>query len=129
MIKRTSKSEQGNIGLGRAIAYFVEAGYIVSIPLNDCQKYDLIVENGGILQRVQVKTSAFQQNKSSWTVQLRTTSANTKAYTARPFDKTSCDLLFILTDDMSMYCIPTKQINAVNSITVGNKYQEYRVDS
>lgn len=42
-----------------AIAYFSTNGYTVSIPLNDTQDYDLIVEKNGILQRVQVKATGY----------------------------------------------------------------------
>lgn len=38
-----------------AIAYFSTNGYTVSIPLNDTQDYDLVVEKDNILQTVQVK--------------------------------------------------------------------------
>ena len=37
-----------------AIAYFSTNGYTVSIPLNDIQDDDLIVEKENLLQRVQV---------------------------------------------------------------------------
>lgn len=127
MIKRSSKSEQGNIGLGRAIAFFVENGYVVSIPLNDCQKYDLVVEKDSIISRVQVKTSTYQQNKSSWTVRLATASGNTVKNTVTPFDNTACELLFILTNDMTMYCIPTNKVDAKHTLNVGNKYEDYKV--
>lgn len=43
MIFNTNK-EKGNAALGLAIAYFSSNGYTVSIPLNDTQDYDLIVE-------------------------------------------------------------------------------------
>ena len=36
-----TNKEKGNSGLGMAIAYFTTSGYIVSIPLNDTQDYDL----------------------------------------------------------------------------------------
>ena len=39
-----TNKEKGNTGLGIAIAYYTSNGYIVSIPLNDTQDYDLIVE-------------------------------------------------------------------------------------
>ena len=43
MIFDTNK-EKGNSALGIAIAYFSTNGYIVSIPLNDTQDYDSIVD-------------------------------------------------------------------------------------
>ena len=46
---------QGSIGLGQAIACFTKLGYIVSVPLNDSQDYDLIVEIDNKLYKVQVK--------------------------------------------------------------------------
>lgn len=40
---KTNK-EKGNSGLAMLIAYFTTNGYTVSIPLNDTQDYDLIIE-------------------------------------------------------------------------------------
>ena len=40
---KTNK-EKGNTGLGIAIAYYSMNGYTVSIPLNDIQDYDLVIE-------------------------------------------------------------------------------------
>lgn len=39
-----SNKNIGNSSLGIAIAYFTNKNYTVSIPLNDTQDYDLIVE-------------------------------------------------------------------------------------
>lgn len=43
MIFSTNK-EKGNSALGIAIAYFSTNGYTVSIPLNDTQDYDIVIE-------------------------------------------------------------------------------------
>ena len=43
MLIETNK-EKRNAGLGVSIAYFSSNGYVVSIPLNDTQDYDLIIE-------------------------------------------------------------------------------------
>lgn len=59
------KSHQGNVGLGRAIAYYTEKGYTVMLPLNDTQKYDLVIDKDGLLQRVSVKTTQFIANKKN----------------------------------------------------------------
>ena len=39
-----TNKEKGNTSLGVAIAYYSSNGYTVSIPLNDTQDYDLIVD-------------------------------------------------------------------------------------
>ena len=49
------KSHQGNIGLGRAIAYYTSKGVPVLIPLNDTQPYDLVVEKMENYKKYQLK--------------------------------------------------------------------------
>ena len=50
MIFETNK-DKGRAGLSAAIAYFGMNGYNVSIPLNDTQDYDLVVEKDNIFQK------------------------------------------------------------------------------
>ena len=57
-MKFNSNKEKGNTGLGIAIAYYSANGYTVSIPLNDTQDYDLIVDKDNILKKVQVKATS-----------------------------------------------------------------------
>ena len=56
MIFNTNK-EKGNSSLGIAIAYYSSNGYTVSIPLNDTQDYDLIIDKNNVLKKVQVKST------------------------------------------------------------------------
>lgn len=119
-------SLQGNMGLGKAIEYFTSHQYVVSIPLNDTQSYDLIVEKDNIVSRVQVKTTRYSETPNTYTVQLKN-AGGTGNKQVRPFDNTKCELLFILTGNNKIYLIPTKDITAKNSINIGNKYIEYEV--
>ena len=121
-------SMQGNLGLGKAIEYFTSHSIPVAIPLNDTQKYDLIADFNGKLQRISVKTSRATENGKSFAVQLRNTvgiSCNNKI---RPFDNESCDYLFIYTINEEYYLIPSKEVTAINSINVGPKYYDYLVE-
>lgn len=124
-------SLQGNIGLGKAIEYFTSKCIPISLPLNDTQSYDLIADFNGGLQRIQVKTTRFTETQGkSYAVQLRNCGGNrTGKARAIPFDNTSCDYLFVYTAANKMYLIPSKNIDATNSITVGIKYAEYEVNS
>ena len=124
------QSKQGNLGLGKAIGYFVSKGIPVSIPLNDTQPYDLVVDIDNELKKVSVKTSRNTNNGISYSVQLRNTGGNrTGSIRQVPFDKNSCDLLFIYTADEKMYLIPSSIVTAVNSICVGSKYTEFIVEN
>lgn len=66
------KSHQGNVGLGRAIAYYTANCIPVMLPLNDTQKYDLVVDKDGQLLRVSVKTTqGMNKNNTYYVVQLK----------------------------------------------------------
>ena len=47
----------GNIGEAMAISLFVKHGIPIAIPFGDNEKYDLIAEFNGKLNKIQVKTS------------------------------------------------------------------------
>ena len=121
-------SLQGNLGLGKAIEYFTSHSIPVAIPLNDTQKYDLIADFNGKLQRISVKTSRCTDNNISFAVQLRNTGGSSGDNKTRPFDKNSCDYIFVYTAKEELYLIPSSIIEAKNSICVGPKYNDYLVN-
>lgn len=123
------QSIQGNLGFGKAIEYFTSQGITVAIPLNDTQKYDLIADFNGGLQRVQVKTSRSTRNGKSYDVLLKNCGGTSKGSKIRPFDNSSCDYVFIVTAADKYYLIPAENITATNSLAVGIKYTEYEVKS
>ncbi len=53
--KRDTKS-MGDASEAALVALFVQAGYLVSIPFGENHRYDLIVDGGNGLRKVQVKT-------------------------------------------------------------------------
>jgi hypothetical protein len=118
---------QGNIGLGKAIEYFTSQCLTVSLPLNDTQGYDLVVDFDGVLSRVQVKTSRNKQSSGSFEVLLKRSGGASGKHRIKLFDKTSCDHLFVYTSDGRMYLIPTTAVDSTSSIKVGSKYAEYEV--
>lgn len=126
MWKSDYKSLQGNIGLGVAIAYFTSKGLPVSIPLNDTQKYDLVVEIDGELKKVQIKTTSFKVY-SNFTVQLKNSGGSSGKSTIRYFEKDDVDFLFILTIEQDMYLIPSKEINAKSSLSLNASREKYKV--
>ena len=52
------RKELGRLGLSYAITYFTKQGYTISVPLNDTQWYDLIIECNGVFKTVQCKATA-----------------------------------------------------------------------
>lgn len=57
-----NNSYLGRIGLSKCIDYYTVLGYTVSIPLNDTQWYDLIVEKDGVFKTVQCKATNTKSN-------------------------------------------------------------------
>ena len=121
--------QQGNIGLGSAIQYFTQNLYLVSLPLNDSQDYDLVVEDrDGTLKKVQVKTSTQLNEYGTYSVNLRVLGGNSKSnYVHKKANEVIYDWLFILCDNGDRYLIPKDIIKDLKStITVGKLYQEYK---
>lgn len=128
--KCKNTKQQGNIGLGSAIQYFSQKLYTISLPLNDSQDYDLIVEDyDGTLKKVQVKTSSQRTEYGSYTVNLRVLGGNSKQnYVHKKGDETIYDWLFVLCDNGDRYLIPKEVIKDLKShVTVGKSYQEYKL--
>ena len=127
-IRRSNPRLQGLIGLGAAIDWFTRNGYFVAIPLNDSQPWDLVVEDAaGTVSRVQVKTTTFRNSKGRYVAMLATAGGNQSFSTRKLFDPCKSELLFILTDSAAVYVIPCAEVRAVSSLTLGARYERYRV--
>lgn len=52
----SSPSSRGNLSESKVLTKYIEAGFVVSVPFGGCAPYDLIVDTGTRLLKVQVKT-------------------------------------------------------------------------
>lgn len=121
-----TNKEKGNFGLGIAIAYFSTNGYTVSIPLNDTQDYDLIVEKENNFQTVQVKTTGCKTKYGNYQVALKSC-GGTKGKTYKTIIDTKVDLIFIVSTDFSMYLIPKEKIKNRSTLNLCKGYEKYKV--
>lgn len=122
------KSHQGNVGLGRAIAYYTANCIPVLLPLNDTQKYDLVVDKDDQLQRVSVKTTqGMNKTGKYYVVQLKNCGGASGKSTIRHFDNTSCDILFIVTIEGTLYEIPAKDVEVSGQLTLTEDWNKYIV--
>lgn len=125
MIFNTNK-EKGNTSLEIAIAYYSSNGYTVSIPLNDTQDYDLLVDKDNMVKKVQVKSTACKTKYGNYQVALKSC-GGTKGTTYKTVIETKIDELFILTEDLGIYIIPIGEINNKSTLNICDKYDKYRV--
>ena len=96
MLDITNK-QRGNCGLGIAIGYFSTNGYTVSIPLNDTQDYDLLIDKDNNIKSVQVKYTTCKTKYGNYQVALKSC-GGTKGRTYKTVRDTNVDYLFIATD-------------------------------
>ena len=121
-----SNKEKENSGLGIAIAYYSTSGYIVSIPLNDTQDYDLIVDKNNISKKVQVKATSCKTRYNKYQVALKSC-GGTKGKTYKTIINTNIDEVFIVTDSMDIFIIPIEKIKNKSTLNLCDKYEKYRI--
>lgn len=122
-----TNKEKGNSALGIAIAYFSTNGYVVSIPLNDTQDYDLIVEKNGKYYSIQVKATSCKTKYGIYQVSLKSC-GGTRGKTYKTVIDTNIDYLFVVTDKIDIYLIPKKVITNRSTLNLCEKYEKYKVN-
>ena len=119
---------QGSIGLGQAIAYFTKKGYVVSLPLNDSQDYDLIVEIDSVLYKIQVKTTNIKSRSGYYQPYIRQTCKNTKRNYTKPATELKYDFLFITTSSFENWLIPKEIIKDIRvSFVLNENFNKFKV--
>lgn len=114
-----------NVGLGQAIAHFTSLNYSVSIPLTESQRYDMIVDDGVNLYRVEVKTT----NTLDSCIDFRTKGGNqTWSGEIKRITTEECDLVFCYSmATKEAYLFPVSVVAGRATMRLFNKYNEYRV--
>ena len=107
---------KGDIAVSQAIARFTKTGYDVALPLTESAAYDLIVDTGKGLKRVQVRYSSVKE------VALRRIHSNSKGYVVKKTRANAYDWLYILKNTDEEYLIKSCLANR-NSITPTAEYR------
>lgn len=125
---RLSPKQQGDLGEADAIATLARLGGEVSVPLFSSPDYDLVVDFGDGLLRVQVKTSTVLE-RDRYVVHTATNGGN-RSWSGRVklFSRSRCDLLFVLVADGRRWLIPAAAVDGRTSLRVGGpKYSEFEL--
>lgn len=124
MIFKTNK-DKGRAGLAAAIGYFGMNGYTVSIPLNDTQEYDLLVDNGDNILKISVKATSQRSQYGVSIVNLRNMGGTNGTVYGREKDKNN-DYVFVINEIEEKWLLP-KAVLTNNSINLGEKYNQYKL--
>ena len=90
---------KGDIAVTVAIATFTKMGFDVALPLTESAPYDILVDDGDMIARVQVRFSSTKD------VELRRIHSNSKGYVIKKTKKDAYDWLFILNNVGEEYLI------------------------
>ena len=117
----------GRNELKMAINYFTINGYTVSIPINDTQWYDIVVEKDGLFQTVQCKAT------SGDVIDFRSTGGTKGIEYDNLLNHSELDYLFCVNGNLEMWLIPIKDITTTKQITLrtehtknGQGFQTYK---
>lgn len=91
---------KGDIGVTQAIATFTRFNYDVSLPITESAAYDIVVDDGKKIYRVQVRYWGGVE------VDLRRIHSNSKGYVIKKPSANVYDWLYILKSNGEEYLIP-----------------------
>lgn len=124
----TNPSKQGDIGEAAAIFAYTRAGYVVSRTLFDSASYDLLIDDGSNILRVQVKTTGYKSKYGRYRADLRVNGGNRSRSTVKKAKDGDFDILFVLSDDGRAWSIPYRELGGSSIITLGEKYDEFSLE-
>lgn len=96
-----STQRKGDRATAQAIATFTALGYDVSIPLTESAAYDLVIDDGEALRRVQCKFASGRQ------VDLRRIHSNSHGYVVKTVMPRAYDWLYVLRADGHEFLLMT----------------------
>lgn len=115
LVMRTTQ-RKGDIASAHAVARFTAMGYDVSIPFTESAAYDLVVDTGRKMARVQVRYCSTRQ------VALRRVHSNSRGYVVKKTSVNAYDWLYIYKHDGEEYLIKAC-LSGRNSIVPTAKYK------
>ena len=116
-MKADDNKSKGKAGLAVAIGYYGSIGYTVCVPLNDTQEYDLIVDDGESLRKVQVKCTGRVNKHGRYEVAVRSC-GGTKGTPYSYVKDTNIDTLFVVCTNGWLFEIPKEKITQKTTINL-----------
>jgi len=107
---------KGDIVVSRAIVRFTTMNYDVALPLTESAAYDLIIDTGEELKRVQVRYT------STGEVALRKIHSNSKGYVVKKTQENAYDWMYVFKSTGEEYLIKKCLANR-NSIKPTEEYR------
>ena len=92
---------KGDTAVAQAIATFTKMGYDVALPLTESASYDLLLDVGNDVKRIQVRYTGNGE------VDLRRVHSNSQGYVVKKSKENAYDWLYVLKSSGEEYLIKT----------------------
>ena len=115
---------KGRTGLSIAIGYYGSKGYTVCLPLNDTQDYDLIIDKGNYLQKVQVRCTGRVNKRGRYEVSVKSCGGTCGTVYSR-VKETDIDILFVVCTNGWLFEIPKEKITQNSTINLFNEKSKF----
>lgn len=116
-----NSKKKGSLAIGEAIAYFTNKNHSVFIPVSDCDKYDLVINENGTFKKIQCKYSNDKANSGGFIVDLRTFGGYRDKTYHNKYIEEDFDYLFVSCSDKTKYLIPIEKIISRSQLVLGGK--------
>jgi len=125
-----NSKEKGDLSVIAAINFYGSLGYEILLPIGDKQKYDLVVDTGEKLLKVQCKYCGHKpKNSPSYHAPLRVMGGNQSFHTIKRYQSNDFDIYFVMTREGAIYAIPAEIVlKNTNEIALSKKMDKYKVN-
>ena len=123
-------SEQIQKGIStelRSLLYFTKKGYLCSIPYGNVGRYDLLVDTGKKIVRIQCK-SAHKNDNGSYTVNTSNTAMKANGNVRKFYTKDEIDFIITFIEDQAVF-IPVEMIEKSQSKIFRTELPKYGAKS
>lgn len=101
------KVRKGDISVNYVVARLLEEGLDISVPISENSRYDIIVDNGRRLLKIQVKSIYWDKSNNCYCANAY--SVNRKGegntYVRNPYTKEDCDFIITFNVDTKQFFI------------------------
>jgi len=116
-----NSKKKGSLAIGEAIAYFIKKNDSVFIPVSDCDKYDLVINEDSSFKKIQCKYSNDTAKSGGYIVDLRTFGGYREKTYHNKYIKDDFDFLFVFCGNGDRYLIPVEKIIHRSQLVLGGK--------
>jgi len=116
-----NSKRKGSFAVGTAIAHFLNQGITVLLPIVDCDRYDLAIDDGVSIKKVQCKYTDSKEKSGAYNIDLRTFGGYREKTYFIKYKEGDFDLLFVYCSNGKKYLIPAEKVLTKAHIVLGIK--------